>query len=157
MGDECNIQSRFTFLFSQASQLRHPEVQASRSKPIKNKERRGSCSEDIGNHINYIHQSIKPATLLSISNGLLATDKVSSDMLLAKAFGKAFMDEFIRDRLSEKKIHRFFDTIKKKKLAIFTSMNCVKKGNVKSFLIQNSLCKDIAGSPDQISEHEGSF
>ena len=129
----------------------------SRSKPIKNKERRGSCSEDLGNHINYIHQSIKPATLLSISNGLLATGKVSSDMLLAKAFGKAVMDEFIRDHLSEKKIHCFFDPIKKKKLATFTSMNNVKKRNVKSFLIQNSLCKDIAGSPDQISEHEGSF
>ena len=52
MGDECNIQSRFMFLFSKASQLRHPEVQASRSKPIKNKERWSSCSEDLRNHIH---------------------------------------------------------------------------------------------------------
>ena len=47
---------------------------------------------------------LSPQPLLSISNGLLATDKVSCDMLSAKAFGKAAMDEFIRDRLSEKKI-----------------------------------------------------
>ena len=47
---------------------------------------------------------LSPQPLLSISNGLLATDKVSCDMLSAKAFGKAAKDEFIRDRLSEKKI-----------------------------------------------------
>ena len=42
---------------------------------------------------------LSPQPFLSISNGLLATDKVSCDMLSAKAFGKAAMDEFIRDRL----------------------------------------------------------
>ena len=51
---------------------------------------------------------LNPQPLLSISNGVLATDKVSSDMLSAKAFGKAAMDELIRDRLSKKKIHCFF-------------------------------------------------
>ena len=62
MGDECNIQSRYTLLFSQASQLQHPEVQTSLSETIKNKERWGNCSEDPGNHIHCIHRSIKPTT-----------------------------------------------------------------------------------------------
>ena len=48
---------------------------------------------------------LSPQPLLSISNGVLATEKVSSNMLLLKAFGKATMDVFIGDRLSEKRIH----------------------------------------------------
>ena len=58
--------------------------------------------------------SLQP--LLSISNGVLATDRVSSDMLLTKSFGKAAIDEFIRDRLSEKNIHCFFLSNKEEKV-----------------------------------------
>ena len=86
---------------------------------------------------------LSPQPLLSISNGVLATDKVSSDMLLAKAFVKAAMDEFIRDRLSEKKIHCFFDPIKKKKLATFTSMNKVKKCKVNSKIVSHQATTDL--------------
>ena len=64
-------------------------------------------------------------------------------MLLAKAFVKAAMDEFIRDRLSEKKIHCFFDPIKKKKLATFTSMNKVKKCKVNSKIISHQATTDL--------------
>ena len=49
--------------------------------------------------------SLRP--LLSISNGALVTNKISSNMLLAQTFGKAAMNEFIHDRLSEKKIQLF--------------------------------------------------
>ena len=57
---------------------------------------------------------LSPQPLLFISNGVLATDKVSSDMLPAKVFGKAAMDEFIRDRLSEKKIQFFLSNKEEK-------------------------------------------
>ena len=98
--------------------------------------------------------------LLSISNWVLATNKVSSDILLNKAFGKVAMDEFIRDCLSEKKIHCFFDPIKKKSWQ--PSLAWIKWRNASwmrslSSSYQRSVCKDIAGSPNLISKHEGSF
>ena len=64
-------------------------------------------------------------------------------MLSAKAFGKSAMDEFIRDCLSEKKIHCFFDPVTKKKLAAFTSMNKVKKCKVNSKIVSLQATKDL--------------
>ena len=95
---------------------------------------------------------LSPQPLLSISNGVLATDKVSSDMLLAKAFVKAAMDEFIRDRLSEKKIHCFFDPIKKKKLVTFTSMNKVKKCKVNSKIVPLQATKDLSAKISLVAQ-----
>ena len=86
---------------------------------------------------------LTPQPLLSISNRVLATDKVSSDMLSVKAFGKAAMDVFIRDHLSEKRIHCFFYPIKKKKLATFTSMNKAKKCKVNSKIDPLQATKDL--------------
>ena len=86
---------------------------------------------------------LSPQPLLSISNGVLATDKVSNDMLSAKVIGKAAMDEFIRNRLSDKKINCFFDPIKKKNLGIFTSMNKVKKCKVNSKIVPLQSTKDL--------------
>ena len=53
------------------------------------------------------------------------------------------MDEFIGDCLSKKKIHCFFDPIKKKKLATFTSMNKVKKCKVNSKTVPLPATKDL--------------
>ena len=64
-------------------------------------------------------------------------------MLSAKSFRKATMDEFICDRLSEKNIHCFFDPIKKKKLASFTSINKVKKCKVNSKIVPFQVTKDL--------------
>ena len=64
-------------------------------------------------------------------------------MLLAKAFGKAAMDEFMCDRLSEKKIHCVLDPIKKKKLVTFTSMNKVKKCKVNLKIAPLQATKDL--------------
>ena len=86
---------------------------------------------------------LSPQPLLSISNGVLATDKVSKDTLSAKAIGKTAMDEFIRDRLSKKQITCLFDPIKKKKLGTFTSMNKVKKCKVNSKIIPLQATKDL--------------
>ena len=86
---------------------------------------------------------LSPQPLLSISNGVLATDKVSKDTLSAKAIGKTAMDEFIRDRFSEQKITCFFDPIKKKNLSTFTSMNKVKKCKVYSKIVPLQATKDL--------------
>ena len=53
------------------------------------------------------------------------------------------MDEFIGDCLSKKKIHCFFDPIKKKKLATFTSMNEVKKCKVNSKTVPLPATQDL--------------
>ena len=86
---------------------------------------------------------LSPQPLLSISNGVLATDKVSNDMLSAKVIGKAAMDEFIRNHLSDKKINCFLDPIKKKNLGTFTSMNKVKKCKVNSKIVPLQSTKDL--------------
>ena len=75
----------------------HPDLNPSRTKKDK------ACVLKILETISTTFIGpLSPQPRLSISNGVLATDKVSSDMLSAKAFGKAAMDEFIRDRLSAK-------------------------------------------------------
>ena len=59
---------------------------------------------------------LSPLPLISISAGNIATDKVTSDMMSAKAIGKEAMDTFIRSRLSVSRTASIFDPIKKKKI-----------------------------------------
>ena len=55
---------------------------------------------------------LSPLPLISISTGIIATDKVTSDMMSAKAIGKEAMDTFIRSRLSVNRTASIFDPIK---------------------------------------------
>ena len=55
---------------------------------------------------------LSPLPLISISAGIIATDKVISDMISAKAIGKEAMATFIRSRLSENRTASIFDAIK---------------------------------------------
>ena len=83
---------------------------------------------------------LSPLPLISISTGIIVTDKVTSDMMSAKAIGKEAMDTFIRSRLSVNRTVSIFDSIKKKNLATFTSMNKIKtcKVNFKVIPLQDS-------------------
>ena len=86
---------------------------------------------------------LSPLSLISISTGIIATDKVTSDMMSAKAIGKETMDTFIRSRLSVHRTTSIFDPIKKKNLATFTSMNKIKTCKVNSKDIPYQASKNL--------------
>ena len=81
--------------------------------------------------------------LLSISTGVMATDKVTSDMMFAKTVGKKAMDEFIIRRLSNCRTAYFFYPIRKLKLVTFTSMNKIKTCRVNSKVISLQASKNL--------------
>ena len=73
----------------------------------------------------------------------MATNKVTSDMMSAKAVGKKTMDEFISSSLSNHKTAYFFDPIKKLNLATFTSMNKIKTCRVNSKVLPLQASKNL--------------
>ena len=80
---------------------------------------------------------LSPLPLLSISTGVVATDKVTPDMMSAKSVGKNAMDEFISSRLSNRRTAYFFNPIKTLNLATFTSMNKIKTCRINSKIIHS--------------------
>ena len=75
---------------------------------------------------------LSPQPLMSISTGVVETDKVTNDMLSAKSVGKTTMNEFITNRLGAERTACIFDPIKKLKLGTFQSLNKVKKCKINS-------------------------
>ena len=55
---------------------------------------------------------LSPLPLISISTGIIATEKVTSDMISVKVIGKEAMDTLIRSRLSVNRTASIFDPIK---------------------------------------------
>ena len=62
---------------------------------------------------------LSPLQLMSISTGLLATEKVASDMSSAMEKGEIAFYTFVKSRLSNEKTMCIFDPIKKMKLSTF--------------------------------------
>ena len=63
---------------------------------------------------------------MSISIGVLETEKVASDMSSAKEKGETASYTFVESRLSNEKTMWIFDPMKKMKLSTFSSMNKIK-------------------------------
>ena len=80
---------------------------------------------------------------MSISTGILASDKVIHDMLSAKDLGKIAMEEFVCDRLGKERAKCFYDPIKLMKLGTFTTMNKTKNCKVKSKIVPLQATKDL--------------
>ena len=81
--------------------------------------------------------------LMSISTGILASDKVTHDMLSAKDLGKIAMEEFVCDRLGKERAKCFFDPIKLMKLGTFATMNKTKNCKVNSRIVPLQATKDL--------------
>ena len=86
---------------------------------------------------------LSPSQLMSITTGVMATEIVSLDMLSAKSKGKAALDEFVENRLSDKRIMCIFDPIKKLKLSTFSSMNKIKTCKINSKMIPMKASKEL--------------
>ena len=89
--------------------------------------------------ITVIHP-LSPLQLMSISTGVLTTEKVASDMSSAKEKGEIAFYTFVKSRLSNEKTMCIFDPIKKMKLSTFSSMNKIKtcRVNLKIIPVQAS-------------------
>ena len=86
---------------------------------------------------------LSPFPLISISTGVQATEKVTTDILSVKKVGKAAMKKFISSRLSDEKSLCFFNPITKLKLGTFKNMVKVKKYKVNSKVIPVQATKDL--------------
>ena len=78
-----------------------------------------------------------------ISTGVLAIEKVESDILSAKEKGQAAFDTFVKTKLSKEKTMRIFDPIKKMDLSSFSSMNKNKTCKVNSTIIPVQASKEL--------------
>ena len=78
-----------------------------------------------------------------ISTGVLAIEKVESDILSAKEKGQAAFDTFVKTKLSKEKTMSIFDPIKKMDLSSFSSMNKTKTWKVNSTIIPVQASKEL--------------
>ena len=69
---------------------------------------------------------LSPLQLMSVSTGILATEKVASGMSSAKEKGETAFYTFVKSRLNNEKTMCIFDPMKKMKLLTFSSMNKTK-------------------------------
>ena len=76
--------------------------------------------------------------LVTLSSGVKATEEIKDHLLNAESYGKSAMDDFVKNRLSEKPVQDFFDPIKKRSLKTFTSLmpKSVVKVNKKEVMIK---------------------
>ena len=86
---------------------------------------------------------LSPLQLMSISTGVLATEKMASDMSSAKKKGETAFYTFVKSRLSNEKTMCIFDPMKKMKLSIFSSMNKIKTCKVNSKIIPVQASKEL--------------
>ena len=68
-----------------------------------------------------------PKPLLPISSGILVTDNITQDLMVAQSRGKEFMNKIIEERLWHHSTKSFSDPIKKLKLSIFSTMKKTKR------------------------------
>lgn len=97
-------------------------------------------------------EPLSPLPLLSISTGIMATDRVASDMSSAKTKGKAAFDEFTKTRLTSERSMCIFDPMKKLKLATFASMNKIKACKVNSKIIPVQASKELFAKISLVSQ-----
>ena len=80
---------------------------------------------------------------MSVSTGIIPTEKIKHDLLNAREVGEIAMSEFIRDRLSDNSTKSFYDTLEKKQLSTFKNMNKVTSCKVKNKIIEVTSRTDI--------------
>ena len=67
---------------------------------------------------SFIHSFVENILLVSISNGLEATERVSRDLLQAKTLGQEALKKFINERILTTTVS-FYELVKKLKLSTF--------------------------------------
>ena len=60
--------------------------------------------------------------LVILSSGVKATEDIKDHLLNAESYGKSAMDDFVKNRRSEKPVQDFFDPMKKRSLKAFTCL-----------------------------------
>ena len=104
--------------------------------------------EDVKAIIDVINENfISPfeeQELMSLSNGVLQTEKIANDLLTTEEKGLAALDAFIKDRLV-KQATDFYETIKKLKLYTFRTLKKSVKLKIQDKFVQMTAEKNIFG------------
>ena len=89
---------------------------------------------------SFINPFVEENDLVILSSGVKATEEIK-DFLNAESYGKSAMDDFVKNRLSEKPVQDLFDPIKKRSLKTFTGLmpRSVVKVNKKEVMIKADL------------------
>ena len=122
----------------QSQNFKHPDLSPSRIK---------KDEDDVQRILSTISTTfvdpLSPLPLLSISTGIMATEKVTIDMMTAKQCGQTAMSEFTETRLSQQATKSFFDPMKKIKLSTFSTMAKVKECKVNSKIIPLQATREL--------------
>lgn len=86
---------------------------------------------------------LTPCSLVSISTGIIPNKKTTQDLMKAREIGLKAMEQLIETRMKECGTLSFFDTIKKKKLATFSTMNKTKTVKLNNKEIPLRASKDL--------------
>ena len=87
---------------------------------------------------SFINPFVEENDLVILSSSVKATEEIKDHLLNAESYGKSAMDDFVKNRLSEKPVQDFFDPIKKRSLKAFTSLmpKSVVKVNKKEVMMK---------------------
>jgi hypothetical protein len=122
----------------QPQKYKHPDLNPTRIEKDEN---------DVEKILNTIADTfidpLSPQPLLSISTGVVDTEKVALDMMTARQLGQSVMDKFIKTRLTEKRSSCFYDPIRIMNLETFTNMNKIKICKINSKLIPLQASRDL--------------
>ena len=112
--------------------------------------------EDVKAIINIINESfISPfeeQELVSLSNGVLPTEKTTSDLLTAEEKGLSALNTFIGERLVKQTTY-FYEPIKKLKLSTFSNLKKSVKIKMQDKMVQLTAEKNIFRRIDMMSQH----
>ena len=95
---------------------------------------------------------LSPLPLISISTGVLASEKVASDITSAKEIGETAFYTSVKSRLSNEKTMCIFDPMKKMKLSTFSSMIKIKTCRVNSKIIPVQSSKELFANVSLVAQ-----
>ena len=90
--------------------------------------------------------------MISLSNDVLPTEQITSDLLTAKEKGLSALNTFIEERLV-KKTTGFYEPIKKLKLSTFSKLKKSVKIKIQDKIVQFTAEKNIFGRIAMMSQH----
>ena len=112
--------------------------------------------EDVKAIVNIVNESFispfKEQELVSLSNGVLPTEKTTSDLLTAEEKGLSALNTFIGERLV-KQTTNFYEPIKKLKLSTFSNLKESVKIKMQDKIVQLTAEKNIFGRIAMMSQH----
>ena len=159
MGDKRSLLSSTANLFLQTSWLPATEVQDHDLNPSRTMQDEKAIQCILSVIATTFIDPLSPLQLMSISTGVLGTEKVASDISSAKEKGETGFYTFVKSRLCNEKTMCILDPMKKNE--IFDLFKHEQDQNMQSQLKdypgsskQGTFCQSIFGCSNSIIKHE---